>query len=352
MILGDTCTRRCGFCNVKTGTPTWNDPLEPARVARAIARMGLRHAVITSVDRDDLPDKGASAFVGVIRQVRRQAPGVPGRGSDPRLPGPGDAAGEGDRRAARRLQPQRRGRAPPVPARPARLGVRALLPRAAAGRRAGRGRCHHQVGPDGGARARPTRSCSTPSGRCARAASRCSPWASTCARPSSTSRLSATGTRTSSPRSQHGRAGARLPPRRRGPAGALLLPRRRARRADRAGGRPRALAPGFRPERATRRARNLFPLKDNIPLARFPLVTVCLVGDQRGRLPAGDPPRRSLLQWALRQRVGPLRGHPLRVHAPGRPLRARLPALRRRRRSPARGRRGWWAARALNRPPG
>jgi lipoic acid synthetase len=74
MILGDTCTRRCGFCNVKTGKPSWNDPLEPARVARSIARMGLRHAVITSVDRDDLPDKGASAFVGVIRQIRRQAP--------------------------------------------------------------------------------------------------------------------------------------------------------------------------------------------------------------------------------------------------------------------------------------
>jgi lipoic acid synthetase len=74
MILGDTCTRRCGFCHVKTGKPTWNDPLEPARVARSVARMGLRHAVITSVDRDDLPDKGASAFVGVIRQIRRQAP--------------------------------------------------------------------------------------------------------------------------------------------------------------------------------------------------------------------------------------------------------------------------------------
>src|SRR5213082_1117568 len=75
MILGDTCTRRCGFCNVKTGKPTWNDPLEPARVARSVARMGLRHAVITSVDRDDLPDYGAEAFVGVIRQIRRQAPG-------------------------------------------------------------------------------------------------------------------------------------------------------------------------------------------------------------------------------------------------------------------------------------
>jgi len=75
MILGDTCTRRCGFCNVKTGKPTWNDPLEPLRVARSVARMGLRHAVITSVDRDDLPDYGASAFVGVIRSIRLQAPG-------------------------------------------------------------------------------------------------------------------------------------------------------------------------------------------------------------------------------------------------------------------------------------
>ena len=75
MILGDTCTRRCGFCNVKTGKPTWNDPLEPLRVAQTVKRMGLRHAVITSVDRDDLPDYGASAFVGVIRSVRRFAPG-------------------------------------------------------------------------------------------------------------------------------------------------------------------------------------------------------------------------------------------------------------------------------------
>ena len=74
MILGDTCTRRCGFCNVKTGKPTFHDPLEPARVARQVATMGLRHAVITSVDRDDLPDYGASAFVGVIRQIRHQAP--------------------------------------------------------------------------------------------------------------------------------------------------------------------------------------------------------------------------------------------------------------------------------------
>jgi lipoic acid synthetase len=74
MILGDTCTRRCGFCNVKTGRPTWNDPLEPARVARSVARMGLRHAVITSVDRDDLPDLGSQAFAAVIRHIRRASP--------------------------------------------------------------------------------------------------------------------------------------------------------------------------------------------------------------------------------------------------------------------------------------
>jgi lipoic acid synthetase len=74
MILGDTCTRRCGFCNVKTGKPTWNDPLEPLRVARAVARMGLRHAVVTSVDRDDLADLGAGAFAAVIGEIRRQAP--------------------------------------------------------------------------------------------------------------------------------------------------------------------------------------------------------------------------------------------------------------------------------------
>jgi lipoic acid synthetase len=75
MILGDTCTRRCGFCHVKTGKPTWNDPLEPARVARSVAKMGLRYAVVTSVDRDDLPDKGARIWAATIRQIRRQAPG-------------------------------------------------------------------------------------------------------------------------------------------------------------------------------------------------------------------------------------------------------------------------------------
>ncbi len=74
MILGDVCTRRCGFCNVQTGKPSHHDPLEPAKVAMQVKRLGLKHAVITSVDRDDLPDYGASAFVGVIRSIRAQAP--------------------------------------------------------------------------------------------------------------------------------------------------------------------------------------------------------------------------------------------------------------------------------------
>ena len=74
MILGDVCTRRCGFCNVQTGKPSWNDPLEPLRVANQVKAMGLRHAVVTSVDRDDLPDYGASAFVGVVRSIRMLAP--------------------------------------------------------------------------------------------------------------------------------------------------------------------------------------------------------------------------------------------------------------------------------------
>ncbi len=76
MILGDTCTRRCGFCNVTTGKPTHNDPLEPLRVAQSVKKMGLRYAVVTSVDRDDLPDLGSTAFVGTIRSIRRMAPGT------------------------------------------------------------------------------------------------------------------------------------------------------------------------------------------------------------------------------------------------------------------------------------
>ena len=76
LILGDTCTRNCRFCNIKTGRPAPLDPDEPEHVAQAVQAMGLKHAVITSVDRDDLPDGGASVFAAVIRRIRalRQAP--------------------------------------------------------------------------------------------------------------------------------------------------------------------------------------------------------------------------------------------------------------------------------------
>jgi len=75
MILGDVCTRSCGFCAVKTGRPTFLDLDEPRRVAEAVKKMQLRHAVITSVNRDELPDGGASIFAATIRQIRRHVPG-------------------------------------------------------------------------------------------------------------------------------------------------------------------------------------------------------------------------------------------------------------------------------------
>nr|WP_294849979.1 lipoyl synthase [uncultured Sphingomonas sp.] len=74
MILGDTCTRACAFCNVKTGMPRAVDPMEPQNTADAVAAMGLEHIVITSVDRDDLPDGGASQFVKVIEAIRKTTP--------------------------------------------------------------------------------------------------------------------------------------------------------------------------------------------------------------------------------------------------------------------------------------
>ena len=74
MILGDVCTRACAFCNVKTGMPRMVDPLEPEHVAIAAAKLGLEHIVVTSVDRDDLPDGGAGQFVKVIEALRRATP--------------------------------------------------------------------------------------------------------------------------------------------------------------------------------------------------------------------------------------------------------------------------------------
>lgn len=74
MILGNVCTRSCGFCNVATGRPDAPDPFEPARVSRSVELMGVKHCVITSVDRDDLPDGGADIWARTIRSLRRRCP--------------------------------------------------------------------------------------------------------------------------------------------------------------------------------------------------------------------------------------------------------------------------------------
>jgi lipoic acid synthetase len=76
MIMGDTCTRACAFCNVKTGLPGPLDAGEPVRVADAVARLGLKHVVVTSVDRDDLPDGGAKHFAETIHAIRKASHGT------------------------------------------------------------------------------------------------------------------------------------------------------------------------------------------------------------------------------------------------------------------------------------
>ena len=76
MIMGDTCTRACAFCNVRTGLPGPLDPDEPAKVGDAVAKLGLEHVVVTSVDRDDLSDGGAGHFAAVIHAIRTATPGT------------------------------------------------------------------------------------------------------------------------------------------------------------------------------------------------------------------------------------------------------------------------------------
>lgn len=76
MILGNICTRSCGFCAVATGKPLEADIFEPARVAQSVKLIGVKHAVITSVDRDDLPDGGSEIWASTVRAIRRQSPGT------------------------------------------------------------------------------------------------------------------------------------------------------------------------------------------------------------------------------------------------------------------------------------
>ena len=74
MILGDTCTRACSFCNVKTGKPFSIDPMEPLNVAKSVSKLNLKHVVITSVDRDDLFDGGAGQFISTIKYIKELSP--------------------------------------------------------------------------------------------------------------------------------------------------------------------------------------------------------------------------------------------------------------------------------------
>jgi lipoic acid synthetase len=76
MILGNICTRSCGFCAVSTGKPLEADIFEPAKVAQSIKLMNIKHAVITSVDRDDLPDGGSEIWASTVRAIRRKSPGT------------------------------------------------------------------------------------------------------------------------------------------------------------------------------------------------------------------------------------------------------------------------------------
>ena len=135
MIMGDTCTRACAFCNVKTGLPGALDAEEPANVARAVKTLGLTHVVITSVDRDDLADGGAQHFADVIRAIHATSPGTSGGSADAGLPAQGRRHRNRDGGAARSVQPQSGNRAAALSEHPA---GRALF-RVAAAAGAGQG---------------------------------------------------------------------------------------------------------------------------------------------------------------------------------------------------------------------
>ena len=203
MILGDTCTRACGFCAVKTGRPTWFDDDEPRRVAEAIGQLGLEHVVVTSVARDDLPDGGSGIFAETIRRMRETIAGHGDRGPHPGLRWVGRAAADGHGRPPRHPQPQPRDREAPPEAGPQAgpLGSQPVRPAPGQGDvRRDRLRGPHEIEPDGRARRDARRSSRRRSRRSARSMSTSSRSASTCGRRSSTSRSSATTTPTSSRR--------------------------------------------------------------------------------------------------------------------------------------------------------
>ena len=106
MLMGDTCTRGCRFCMVKSGNPHGLlDIFEPVNVAKTIADMGLKYVVITSVDRDDLPDGGASHFASTIKAIKQTQPERDHRGFDPRLPRKPNGREEDSRHGPRSCSP-------------------------------------------------------------------------------------------------------------------------------------------------------------------------------------------------------------------------------------------------------
>ena len=127
MILGNVCTRSCGFCAVLTGKPTELDLDEPYRVADAAKQMGLEHAVITSVNRDELSDGGATIFAGTIRAIRDAGPWLRRRGSYPRFQGRPRRHPDRHRRPSRYLQPQHRDGPASLPRRQAAGQVQAFV---------------------------------------------------------------------------------------------------------------------------------------------------------------------------------------------------------------------------------
>ena len=160
MIMGDTCTRACAFCNVKTGLPGALDPHEPAHVADAVAKLGLAHVVITSVDRDDLADGGAAHFAAVIRAIRARSPTTTIEVLTPDFLRKAGALEVARRREARCLQPQSRDRAVEISEGAAGRALLPFGPAVAAGEGA-RPADFHQIRHHGRARRRrATKSCS------------------------------------------------------------------------------------------------------------------------------------------------------------------------------------------------
>ncbi len=195
MINGDRCTRACGFCQVDTRKPLAADPEEPERLAEAVAEMGLAHAVITAVARDDLPDGGAGGFAESIRAVRRRCPGTAVEVLIPDFKGEPESLGYDLRRRPRRAQPQPGDRRPPPAPRPP-VGVLRPQPGRAGPRR------RRRPGDQVGHHPRHGRDRGRGAGRHGRPAAgracRSSPSASTCARRPTTCRSTGGGRRRSS----------------------------------------------------------------------------------------------------------------------------------------------------------